>query len=198
MRLPPGLTFEVTGQMNMGSGLFIVQMRQVESPLCLLNCLGDAARADPVGHAAVAVAAGGARAAAACRRGARCGGSAAPARAACVLRCANRACRAALAEGELWEALYTARWEPTCFEAAWRAAPPAQAAYRRVCVARERALLALRHRADAEGAEGAAWRRRRVALEREHSPRARCGRRAPPGARARGVRGGEAGEWRVG
>ena len=46
--LPPGITFEVTGQMAMGNGLFIVQMRQVESPLCLLNCLGSGEASTPV------------------------------------------------------------------------------------------------------------------------------------------------------
>ena len=51
--LPPGISLEVTGQMELGSGLYVVQMRQVESPHCLLNCLGDAASA-PVATAPAA------------------------------------------------------------------------------------------------------------------------------------------------
>lgn len=35
--LPPGLTFKVTGHINVGNGLTIIQMQQVESPLCLLH-----------------------------------------------------------------------------------------------------------------------------------------------------------------
>lgn len=100
-------------------------------------------------------------------------------RAAAAVRCASRACRAAAGAADVWQALYAARWEPSVFDDAWRAADAAadaqasplgdvdvaakekMGAFHRVAVARERLLrtlarLAAAARRHARGDAGAA------------------------------------------